>query len=182
MIKLSGIKEEILRAIWEGGNPVTKQEIVGKTGLKTRSVNMHLQNLRRERLVEASGNGSIITEKGTEALGFPKIDENRAQEILRKTLPENAFHFYAEVNQPLSVSSDSLTDFCEKIGSVDIKSIEFHTLRGDFESWIRFLGDSELEKKIGLIREANLAGEELRNNLYAALKTRSDELLKKSRL
>ena len=180
MINLSEIKEGILRAIWEGGNPVTIQEIVGKTGLKTRSVNMYLQNLRRERLVEASGIGFIITEKGKEAIGFPKIDESRAQEILRKTLPENAFHFYTEINQPLSVSADSLMDFCEKIGLVDTRSIEFHTMRGDIESWIHFLGDSELEKRIGLIREANLAGEVLRQRLYTTLKTRTDELLKKS--
>jgi predicted transcriptional regulator len=179
VLKLSEVDKTILNRLWEMSDPVTLQEISEKTGLNHQSANMRLQNLRSEGLVTASGDGFIITEKGKEAIGFPKIDEKEAQEILRKTLPENAFYFYAEVDQPSGLSSDCLMDFCEKIKSADVKSIEFHTSRGDFESWIRFLGDLELEKRIGLIREANLAGEDLRQRLYTALKMRSDELHQK---
>ncbi|MFH0897773.1 MAG: hypothetical protein V1850_07000 [Candidatus Bathyarchaeota archaeon] len=49
--------------------------------------------------------------------------------------------------------------------------------RGDFESWIHYLGDIELEKRLVLIKELNLIGEALREKLYAALKSRGDELL-----
>ena len=92
------VDKTILNRIWEMRDPVTPQEISEKTGLNHQSVNMCLQNLRREGLVTASGDGFIITEKGKEAIGFPKIDEKEAQEILRKTLPENAFYFYVEVD------------------------------------------------------------------------------------
>lgn len=118
-------------------------------------------------------------EKVSEATGFPIIDEEKAKAILRKTLG-NAFDFFIGMHQPLGVMADSLSDFCEKIVSVDIKSIEFHTARGDFESWIHFLGDYELERRMRLIRESNLAGEELRQRLYTTIKARNDELLKKS--
>lgn len=178
MSVLSEMDKIILNRIWEIRNPVTIQEISDKAGLNRQTVNIRLQSLRRDGFVTASGGGFLISEKGREVIGFPKIDEKKAQEILRKTPLENAFYFYTEVNQPLGVSSDCLTDFCEKIGSIDIKSIEFHIARGEFESWIHFLGDIELEKKIGLIKEANLAGEDLRQNLYVALKARSDELQK----
>lgn len=173
------VDKTVLNRIWEIRGPVTLQEISEKTGLDRQSVNIRLQNLRREGFITASGRGFSITEKGKEIIGFPKIDEEKAREILRKTMSENTFRFYTEVNEPLDVFSDCLTDFCEKIGSVDVKSIEFHTLRGDFESWIHFLGDVELEKKIGLIRETNLTGEDLRQKLYTALKDRCEELLQK---
>ncbi|MDQ1278747.1 MAG: hypothetical protein QG670_7 [Thermoproteota archaeon] len=118
----------------------------------------------------------LRTEKVSEATGFPMVDEEKARAILRKT-PGNAFDFFIGMNQPLGIMADSLPDFCEKIASVDIKSIEFHTSRGDFESWIHFLGDHELERRVRLIRESNLAGEELRQRLYTTIKARNDELL-----
>ena len=100
-----------------------------------------------------------------------------AEKILSKTPPENAFHFYTGFNQPLGVFSNSLTDLCEKIRSIDIRSIEFHVARGDFESWIHhYLGDIELEKRLRLIREENLSGEALRGKIYRTLLRRRMEL------
>jgi hypothetical protein len=95
---------------------------------------------------------------------------------LDRTPPEEAFYFYAGIGQFLGVSSDSLADFCDKIRSVDIRSIEFHVTRGDFEAWIRHLGDTGLERRLRLIREMGLTGEALRERLYAALRSRCDEL------
>lgn len=77
------------------------------------------------------------------------------------------------------MSSNGLIDFCERLGSIDIESIEFHASRGDFESWVRFLGDIELERKLSLIREADLTGDALREKLYETLRSRYDELLRK---
>ena len=131
VLTLSNVDKTILNRIWQIGNPATLQEISEKTGLNRQSVNMRLQSLRREGFITVSGDGFIIVEKGKEAIGFPKVDEEKARDILRKMLPENAFHFYTEVDQPLGVSSDCLTDFCQKIASVNVKSIEFHTSRGD---------------------------------------------------
>jgi DNA-binding transcriptional ArsR family regulator len=171
------VKEKILRIIWETENPVTTQEISEKMGLKARSVNMHLLGLRKAGLTIMSGGGYVITAEGKEIIGFPKIDEETAEKILSKIPQENAFYFYTGIDLPLGVPSDSLTDLCEKIRSIDVRTIEFHMARGDFESWIHHLGDIELEKRLGLIKELKLIGEALREKLYAALKSRCDELL-----
>jgi len=101
-----------------------------------------------------------------------------AAKILGKTSPENAFKFYIGPNQPLGVYSDSLSDLCDRKRSIDIKSIEYHLNRGDFESWIHYLGDIELEKRLGLIKKNSLKGEALRKKLNDEIKSRCEELRK----
>jgi hypothetical protein len=96
--------------------------------------------------------------------------------ILDKTLPERAFYFYSGIGQSTGLSSDNLVDFCDKIRSVGTRSVEFHVARGDFEAWIRDLGDTGLERRLRLIREMELTGEALRRRLYITLRSRCDEL------
>lgn len=177
MKSVNEMRKKILKIIWETGNPITTKEISEKMGLKARSVNMHLLGLRKAGFVMMSGGGYIMTKEGKEIIGFPKIDKEMAEKILNKTSIENAFYFYTEVDQPFGVPSDSLIDFCEKIRAIDIRSIEFHMARGDFESWIHYLKDIELEIRLRLIKEEKLTGEDLRGKLYAALKSRCDKLL-----
>lgn len=176
---LSEVKKKILEEIWKIEKPATVREISDRVNLKGRSANMHLQLLRKAGLVIMSEGRYAITEKGKEIIGFPKIDRQMAEKILEKASPKNAFHFYLGIGQPLEASSDNLVDFCKKILSVDIRSIEFHMVRGDFESWIRFLGDIELVERLKLIKEANLTGEALRERFCSTLKDRCDELLEK---
>ncbi len=95
--------------------------------------------------------------------------------ILDKTPPERAFYSYSGIGL-FSARSDNLADCCDKIRSVDIKSIEFHIARGDFESWIRLLGDAVLDKKLRLIRKLELTGEVLRKRLQVALSARCPTL------
>jgi hypothetical protein len=38
--------------------------------------------------------------------------------------------------------------------------------RGDFEAWFVGLGDAELAKEVALLKEKNMAGEELRKSLH----------------
>ena len=144
----------------------------------SRSVRMHLAGLRKSGLVETSGDGYVITEKGKENMGFPRVDAVTAERLLGRVSRDNVFYFYAGIERPLDVSSDGLVDLCEKIKSISVGSIEFHLGRGDFESWIRFLGDFELEKRLNLLRSAGLAGEALRERLYCTIKSRCDELLR----
>lgn len=168
--------KKILEIVWGKGTPVTSAEISKKIGVNVRSVNVHLWSLRREGLVLLSEGGWIISAQGKEAIGFPKIDEKLSKKILSKTPLDAAFQFYTGIDQPLGTFSDSLIDFSKEIGSIDIRSIEFHTARGDFESWINRLGDVELARKVGLIREENLTGEKLREKLYGTLLLRCEEL------
>ena len=177
---LSQTKEKILKILWEIENPINLKEISEKTGSKIRSTYMHLLGLRKVRYVSLSeGANYTLTESGKEIIGFPKVDENLANRVLSQASPEKSFHFYVSIGQPSGVSSDNLIDFCEKIKSFDITSVEFHAARGDFETWIHSLGDIELAQRLGLISGANLEGEVLRERLYEAIKSRCDELLKK---
>ena len=152
-------------------------EVSRKTGLKARSANMHLLGLIQLGYASKSENGYYgITESGREAIRFSKVDKVFAAKVLRKTSPEKAFHFYRGIDQPTGVSSSSLVDFREKIRTIDIESIEFHAVRGDFELWVHYLGDIELSKRLRLIRQAGLTGEALRDRLHKTLGSRCDEL------
>jgi hypothetical protein len=177
---LSRENEKILEAIWESAKPLTMKEASEKIGLGLRPTNMRLINLRKAGFVSESGGGYTITAEGKTVIGFPRISDEESIRILHKTSPEKAFHFYAGIGQSLGLSADHLTEFCDRIRSVDVKSIEFHTARGDFESWIRHLGDIELEKRLRLVRETGLKGEALRERLYGALRSRCDALGRKT--
>jgi hypothetical protein len=180
MKSLSQKKENILKILWEVETPVKLNEISEKTGSKIRSAYMHLVGLRKAGYVSLSeGAYYTLTESGKEMIGFPKVDENLAKRVLSKTSPEKSFHFYAGIGQPSGVSSNNLIDLCEKIKLFDIRSVEFHAARGDFETWIHSFGDIELAMRMGRIREANLAGDVLRKRLYETIRSRCDELLKK---
>ena len=166
--------------LWETGKPINLREISEKVELKVRSVNMHLLGLTKMGYVSKSEEGYYtITDSGKEAIGFPKVDKDFAKKVLSKTPPEKSFHFYSGIDQPTGISSDSLVDFCEKIKTIDIGPIEFHTSRGDFELWVHSLGDVELAKRMRLIRKEGLTGEALRERLYKVLEARCEELRKK---
>ena len=174
---LSKAKMDILEFLWRVNRPANLREIAGGIGLKTRCVNMHLINLRRGGYVATISDGSyMLTDLGREALGIPKIDRMMAEKILSGTSGEMAFHFYIDIDKPLMISSSSLMDFCEKIRYVELRSIEFHLSRGDFEAWISALGDIDLARRLKIIRESNLMGEELREEIYRAVKSRCDDL------
>lgn len=180
---LNEVKTRILELLWFNENPVHYKQVAEKLNLKPRAVNMHLMGLVKDGYVTKSNAGRYaITSYGREILGFPKIDETLARKVLSKTSKEKAFHFYKTINMPLEISSDNLNDFCEKLKTLDLETIEFHTNRGDFEAWISYLGDIELARRLKLIREENLTGEALRKKIYEAVKFRCDELISKCRL
>ncbi len=174
---MSQAKKRILKILSEAGEPVKIQDIAKKSGLSVSSAMMHLLWLRRTGYVSTPKKSYyVITESGDVVVSLPKVDEKQASQILREFPVEKAFHFYTGVDQYMGVYASSLTDFCEKIREINPKSIEFHVLRRDFESWLRGLGDQTLAEKIGYIRRMELSGEELRKKLYEAVKSRCDEL------
>ncbi len=177
MNKMSKIRIDLLKTLWRIGEPAYLKDIVKESKLNVRRINMHLLNLRKRGYVRRSSEGFYsLTDLGKEALGFPKINGNLAKKILNRVSPKEAFHFYSEVGKPLMVSSDSLEDFCEKIGNIDLKTLEFHSSRGDFERWIRFLGDVELAERLKLIRKSKLSGEDLREKLRETVRLRCQDL------
>jgi hypothetical protein len=71
----------------------------------------------------------------------------------------------------------SLEDFVDMLRTVDLKSVEFHMERQDFEKWVRIVfGDEELAQIIHL--RSIFVGENLRKELIAAITGHLDELKK----
>ena len=91
-------------------------------------------------------------------------------EILRTVPREKAFYFFTSIGNYSGVSAASLKEFVEKVNEVNIKSLEFHLYRGDFEKWLdEVLEDAQLAEEIRKLRRVSLAGESLRKQLCAAV-------------
>jgi hypothetical protein len=93
---------------------------------------------------------------------------------------EGAFYFFTSIGNYVGESATSLEDFLNKIEHVDIKSLEFHLYRGDFEKWVAgTLGDKRLAEAIKNLHDQKLVGENLRNQLHLIVSKRSRELMEK---
>ena len=89
----------------------------------------------------------------------------------KKTSSENAFYFFTSIGNYTGENATSIEDFLKKIECIDIKSIEFHFHRGDFEKWVaEIIGNKELSEQIRKLKCENLTGEKLRNKLYLLLR------------
>lgn len=104
------------------------------------------------------------------------INEEIASEILRTVPYDKAFHFFTGIGQYSGKLAASLADFCKKIKTIDIKSVDFHSKRRDFEKWIRkIIGDVNLANEINKI-EKSIQGEELRVKIYQTVDRRLSSL------
>jgi DNA-binding transcriptional ArsR family regulator len=179
-MQLNPVKKAILETLWRKGKPLTPLEVARELGMKNqRQAMMHLLNLRSMEYVSSPGkNCYAITELGKEAMGLPRISKKEASQILHPKPPESAFRFYKEMGRSLGIEANSLQDFCDKVQKIDLRSLEFHMPRKDFENWLQHLGDAELAKKIAVIREQGVSGEELRQKVYEVTKSRCEELKK----
>jgi len=75
------------------------------------------------------------------------------------------FYFYVGIGQPINVVATDIEDFANKLGSVEIMSLEFHNPRGDFEKWARTLGNEKLARQLGSLSREKPQGEVLRKRL-----------------
>jgi len=92
----------------------------------------------------------------------------------KKPSKESAFCFFTSIGNYTGESATSTEDFLKKIEHVDIKSIEFHFHRGDFEKWVaETIGDKELAERIKKLQDQNLTGEKLRNQLHLIISKQS---------
>jgi len=97
--------------------------------------------------------------------------------ILRKLPRENAFYFFTSIGNYTGVNAASLEEFIEKIKEVNIKSLEFHLYRGDFQKWAdKTLEDRELAEKIRGLQTLKPIGNTLRDQLYFIASKRFEEL------
>jgi hypothetical protein len=97
--------------------------------------------------------------------------------ILRILPREKAFYFFTSIGNYTGESAASLKEFMEKINHVNMKSLEFHLYRGDFEKWItEVLEDKKLAEDVGRLQKSNLLGDHLRNQLYMIVSRRYQQL------
>jgi DNA-binding transcriptional ArsR family regulator len=178
-MSISPVKRLVLETMWMLDKPTKVAEISKDTRLSFPTVMMHIIGLSRMGYVEQHEKGSYaITEKGKKTLGFPEITKEKADEILAYLPVEKSFHFYVDIGKPLDMHAASFQDFCDKILKVSVDSMEFHVNRTDFEAWFMSLGDIELARKMLLLKELKVFGEELRKKLYEIVKNRYEELSK----
>jgi hypothetical protein len=104
------------------------------------------------------------------------LNKTLASKILRSVPEQEGFRFYLAIGEPTRETAVSLADFINKIRTVDVRSVNFHFPRKDFEKWIRVvIGDAELALRIGRIR-LGIQGEALRNEILRVVKVRLNEL------
>jgi hypothetical protein len=108
------------------------------------------------------------------------VAKGMAKMILSRVPADKAFYFYRETGKPLGTSASSLEEFGEKLKTVEAKSLEFHTRRGDFEKWVYMLGDGDLARSLIKVRDADYSGEKLRTELVKTVQTRINQLKRPS--
>lgn len=105
------------------------------------------------------------------------MKEESKSKILKTVSREKAFYFFTSIGNYTGESVSSLKEFMDKISAVDVKSLEFHLHRGDFEKWIaEVLEDKDLAAEIDGLRSLNYSGSLLRNSLYGIVAKRYRQL------
>jgi alpha-amylase len=105
------------------------------------------------------------------------LKEEVNSKIFRVLPREKAFYFFTSIGNYTGESATSLKEFMEKINRVNVKSLEFHLYRGDFEKWItEVLEDKKLAEDIGKLQKTNPLGDQLRNQLHAIISKRYQQL------
>jgi hypothetical protein len=104
--------------------------------------------------------------------------QEEASRICRKLPKEQAFCFFTSVGNYTGESAASLEEFLEKIKEVDIKSLDFHLCRGDFEKWIaEILEDKELAEEILNLSDVMPTRDVLRKRLVTIVSKRREKLV-----
>ena len=100
-----------------------------------------------------------------------------ASRILRTLPRENGFYFFTSIGNYTGENATSLKEFVRKVKEVNVKSLEFHLHRGDFEKWAsQTLEDRDLAEKIRNLQGLNIAGDSLRDQLYFIASERYEKL------
>lgn len=103
------------------------------------------------------------------------IDPDLVSKVLGEVL-DKAFLFFTDIGEYTGISAISLSDFCDKLDKVPLRSVEFHFNRGDFGKWIKeTLGDKQLAARIGRIKK-KVKGEELKKKIQGRVRRRLTQL------
>ncbi|MFH0897366.1 MAG: hypothetical protein V1850_04890 [Candidatus Bathyarchaeota archaeon] len=149
----------IVQALSEFEGSVSINDLVARSELSRGKILGNLARLCIEGFVDKHGKQYAITNRGRALMG----ELNPVQQ-------DKGFFFNLDENNYTGQIALSLKDLYDIVKTVDIKSIDFHNRRGDFENWIRnVLHDEEFANTVSAIRNENVAGEVLRDKLYEAV-------------
>lgn len=110
------------------------------------------------------------------------LSEIKTSRILRSLPADKAFYFFTSIGNYTGETAASLGEFVKKILGVNVKSLEFHLYRDDFERWIaETLEDKVLAGKIRQLKALKPIGMNLRDRLYLIASKHYDSL-RKSRI
>ncbi|MCL2642566.1 MAG: hypothetical protein FWD52_03515 [Candidatus Bathyarchaeota archaeon] len=183
-MSLSPVALEILETMFLKGNPMKATQITIMEDSK--EVSSTNSSSKMSHLAELTSRGYVnspqeelyvLTDEGKRALGIEPTTKETARTIMSYTPHDKSFNFYVDTDKPLHMHAHSLQDFANKLARVDLKAIEFHMNKDDFEAWFRCLGDQELTKKTTILKEKKIMGEQLRLLLHDAVEQRCQELI-----
>jgi predicted transcriptional regulator len=156
---LNDTQLKVLKTMSEATSRMDINTFANAVNLTPDQVMEMFQQLIAEGFLHKVGTGYSLTEKGKNAI-----------KITTQVPSDKAFSFYIAVDKPLGFSAHSLEEFYRLIKQVTSDSLDFHTYRGDFESWLRdVIGDHELALDFSEPKAAGLHGEELRKRLLAII-------------
>jgi alpha-amylase len=100
-----------------------------------------------------------------------------AKRILRKVPAEKGFTFSYEFAKPTKRTVHSLKELYSALKIVNLKSVQFHVKRGDFEKWISWvIGDNKLADKLAAATKSKITGDEIREKILSLVAQRIKEL------
>ncbi len=116
---------------------------------------------------------SILLDFEARILQELKKPELAAKRILRQLPAGKGFTFFYEFARPTRWTANSLKEFYSTIQVINLKSIQFHMERGDFNRWLRqVVGDDKLADELMNVSNEKLTGEFLRKRILEAVRNR----------
>lgn len=97
--------------------------------------------------------------------------------VLRQLPAGKGFTFFYDFARPTTLTVHSLHEFYLALKKVDVRAIQFHMERGDFECWLRqVVGDDKLATQLTAVSKRKLSGEALRKQLLSVIAGRIRQL------
>lgn len=175
-MRISKVEREIILTLSEL-REANLRDMAQRLGLDIRSIVGHTLNMRKKGyLTRLHGGLYALTDKGEALLRDLQARKERASKILGEVPFDRGFHFYRALGQYTGLTALSLEEFQKILKNLEMASLEFHLMRGDFESWIQSLGDEFLAERIARIRKEGLKGDEALRALSEAIEARIREL------
>ena len=107
----------------------------------------------------------------------PSVDRDKALLITSSVPGEKGFHFFTNVEKPTGMFATSIFDFLEQLKKVDVKSLEFHLKRNDFQKWLReVIRDDWLAEEFEKLKALGLSADRLRIRLVEITEERCKQL------